>query len=174
MIIAVMNSWFALLFICLRPFILINSTHMCSDVSTLRPRLALTSNMHRSDKETRGICCTTDQQGDRGDCEGKWDRDEERGGEDRERERERQREREWMDGTEGGGGLDHPVTLRFPGHTAPELLYPPLAINHLVLSLLNHIQLPHILIREERQKQNTKWKTINNKKQTLLYLTLQR
>lgn len=36
MIIAVMNSWFALLFICLRPFILINGTHMCSDVPTPR------------------------------------------------------------------------------------------------------------------------------------------
>lgn len=37
MIIAVMNSWFVLLFfICLRPFILINATHMCSDVPTLR------------------------------------------------------------------------------------------------------------------------------------------
>lgn len=37
MIIAVMNSWFALLFfICLRPFILINTTHMCSDVPTPR------------------------------------------------------------------------------------------------------------------------------------------
>lgn len=66
MIIAVMNSWFALVFICLRPFILINSTHMCSDVPALRrPLSALTGNMHRSDKETRGIYFTTDQQGER-------------------------------------------------------------------------------------------------------------
>lgn len=36
MIVTVMNSWFALLFICLRPFILINGTHMCSDVATRR------------------------------------------------------------------------------------------------------------------------------------------
>lgn len=65
MIIAVMNSWFALLFICLRPFILINSTHMCSDVPTQRrPWPALTGNMVRSDKETWGICFTTDQQGE--------------------------------------------------------------------------------------------------------------
>lgn len=68
MIIAVMNSWFALPFICLRPFILINSTHMCGDVPALRqPRPALAGNMVRSDKETRGICFTTDQQGERGE-----------------------------------------------------------------------------------------------------------
>lgn len=36
MIVTVMNSWFALLFICLRPFILINGSHMCSDVATRR------------------------------------------------------------------------------------------------------------------------------------------
>lgn len=68
MIIAVMNSWFALLFVCLRLFILINGTHMCSDVPTLRqPWPALTDNMHRSDKEAWGICFTTDQQGERGE-----------------------------------------------------------------------------------------------------------
>lgn len=68
MIIAVMNSWFVLPFICLQPFILINSTHMCSDVPALRrPRPALTRNMHRSDKETWGIYFTTDQQGERGE-----------------------------------------------------------------------------------------------------------
>lgn len=69
MIIAVMNSWFALLFfICLRPFILINTTHMCSYVPTPRqPWPALTGNMHRSGKETWGIYFTTDQQGERGE-----------------------------------------------------------------------------------------------------------
>lgn len=46
-------------------------------------------------------------------------------------------EREEKNGMESGVGLHHRVTLCSPSHTAPGLLYPPLAINHLILSLLN-------------------------------------
>lgn len=66
MMTAVMNSCFVMPYICLRPFILINSTHMSADVPSLRqPWLALAGNLHRSDKETWGICFTTDQHGKR-------------------------------------------------------------------------------------------------------------
>jgi len=59
-----------------------------------------------------------------------------------ERERERGKERRGDRLEDGGGGLYHPVTLCSPGHTAPGLLYPPLAINHLILSLLNRQPAP--------------------------------
>lgn len=49
----------------------------------------------------------------------------------------KQTEREREDGQNGGEVLHHPVTLCSTGHSAPGLLYPPLAINHLIQSLLN-------------------------------------
>ena len=78
------------------------------------------------------------------------------------KETERERGKGWRMGWRMEGGLYHPVTLCSPGHTAPGLLYPPPAINHLILSLLNRQPAPHILIkpgeerreREERRKQN--------------------
>lgn len=106
MIIAMMNSWFALLFICLRPFILINGTHMCSDVPTLRrPWPALIGNMRGSDVETWGIYFTTDQHGERRVMRQRW-REEERGGEQAaagERKRKREREGGGWDGGWSGG-----------------------------------------------------------------------
>lgn len=67
------------------------------------------ANMRRSDKETWGIYFTTDQQGEKGEWEGKWDRDEERGIKEEskllketERERDRGKGRRIGWRTEGG------------------------------------------------------------------------
>lgn len=78
MIIAAMNSWFALLLSsAFGLFILINATHMCERCSrsgdgpgppqlVRSPTLLPTKPECRSEKEPEGISFTTDQQGERG------------------------------------------------------------------------------------------------------------
>lgn len=99
-------------------------------------------NTRRSEKQPKGICFTTDQQGEKGDWEGKWDRDEEQGKEAQSKLLKKTKKQERGEKRKGGGGLQNPVTLHSPGHAAPGLLYPPPAINHLILSLLNQQPAP--------------------------------
>lgn len=107
MMVAVMNSWFVLLLVCLRPFILINCLHMCSFTFSLQ------GGAGRHGGQTGKRRTFVLQQINKGEsAEVKRDRDEERRDEE-EWKSLRQRE------TEGRGGGNapscdlHPASLPY-------------------------------------------------------------
>lgn len=125
MIIAVMNSWFALLFVCLRPFVLINGTHMCSDVPTPRRLWPATCT---GQTRRRGEFTLQRINKERGENERVNETEMERGGK-RKRAGERKREvREgggWNRGWRGGGVVIPSCNLVFPRPFCPWAAVPP-------------------------------------------------